>query len=385
MRHAAGPNIPRPTRAVIDLTAIEHNLIQIRDLVGRSVEILAVVKADAYGHGALEVARACEYAGASMLGVALVEEGAELRRAGIRLPILVQCCIREAGIGAALENDLILTTASFAFAEQLSGEASKAGVTANVHADIDTGMGRIGFASGSAVEEIAKLAELPNVSLDGVYTHFSTSEVEDDPFTLDQLQLFEELVNGLSARGVRPSRVHAANSGAVINYPQSHFTLVRPGLILYGVYPDRRLKDKIDLWPALRFETSIVFLKDIAAGTSLGYGRSFVASEPMRIATANVGYADGYPWRLSNSSNALVRGKLVPVVGRVSMDQLLIDVSPVSDASLGDSVTLLGRDGEKSISAEDVAEWAGTIPYEILCGISKRVPRHYVGERRAEA
>ena len=380
MSHPNPMNALPPTRAVVDLGAVEHNMAQVRGLVGEEVEILAVVKADGYGHGAVKVARACERAGAALLGVALVEEGAELRRAGIGLPILVQCCAGENEIDALLEYELTPTIASCEFAERISEKASAAGVTASAHADIDTGMGRIGFSPRTAVEEISKVSSLPNLNLDGIYTHFATSEIEDDPCTLAQLKLFKELVDDLSVRGVEPPRVHAANSGAIINYAQAHLTLVRPGLILYGVYPHRNLENKLDLRPALRFQTSIVFLKEIAAGTSLGYGRSFVAPAPMRIATANAGYGDGYPWRLSNKSTALVRGKKAPVVGRVSMDQLLIDVSSVPNAKLGDVVTLLGADGTERISAEDTAEWAGTIPYEILCRIGKRVPRLYTGE-----
>jgi alanine racemase len=176
--------------------------------------------------------------------------------------------------------------------------------------------------------------------------------------------------------------VHAANSGAIINYPQAHLDLVRAGLMLYGVYPHRKLEDRVDLQPALGFEASIVFLKDVPAGTSLGYGRTFVAPHPTRVATLNVGYADGYPWRLSNKAHAVVRGKRAPVLGRVSMDQLLIDVSLIPDARLGDTITLMGKNGSERISAEDLAEWAGTISYEILCGISKRVPREFVGQKQ---
>lgn len=380
MTDTGAPHGARSTRAVIDLGAIEYNIAAVRDLVGGNVEILAVVKADAYGHGAAKAARACERAGASALGVALVQEGVELRRAGIELPILIQCCADASEIDAILEHRLMPTVASIDFARQLSGRALAAGVTADTHADIDTGMGRIGFAPESAVEQIAEIAKLPNLRLDGLYTHFSTSEIEDDPWTLRQLETFKELAQSLSNRGVRPPRVHASNSGAVINYAQAHLTLARPGLMLYGVYPHRDMEKKVDLRPALKLETSIAFLKEVAAGTSLGYGRSFVAPSPMRIATANVGYADGYPWRLSNKSTALVRGRRVLVVGRVSMDQLLLDVSSVADVELGDTATLLGSDGTGLIRAEDIADWAGTISYEILCGVSKRVPRVYVGE-----
>jgi alanine racemase len=380
MKNHNRPKADRSTLAMVDLKAIEHNISQIRSLVGRQTEILAVVKADAYGHGALKVARLCERAGAAMLGVALVCEGVELRKAGIRLPILIQCCAAGDEIQTILEYELIPTIASLDFARRFSREASKRGVTADIHVDIDTGMGRIGLKAESAADEIQTLSRLPGLNIDGIYTHFATSEIQDDPNTLSQLNLFRNLLETISRRGISPPKVHAANSGAVINYPQSHLTLVRPGLMLYGVYPDKKLREKINLMPALRFETAIVFLKTITAGTALGYGRSFVADKPMRIATANIGYADGYPWRLSNKSKVLVRGKSAAVVGRVSMDQLLIDVTDVPDAEVGDAVTLIGKDGSECITAEDLAELAGTIPYEILCGISKRVPRHYIDQ-----
>jgi alanine racemase len=381
MTGAGAPNdCERSTRAVVDLGAIEHNVAGVRELVGKNVEILAVVKADAYGHGAVKTARTCERAGAAALGVALVQEGVELRLAGIGLPILVQCCADAREIDIIIEHRLMPTVASLEFGKELSRKTAETGATLDVHADIDTGMGRIGFAPETAVEEIAEVADLPGLRLDGLYTHFSTSEIENDPWTQNQLAVFVELVERLSEMEIRPPRIHATNSGGIINYPQAHLTLARPGLMLYGVYPHRDLEKKIDLRPALSFETSIAFMKDITEGVSLGYGRSYISPGPMRIATANVGYADGYPWRLSNNATALVRGARVPVVGRVSMDQLLLDVSSVPGVAPGDSVTLLGSDGSERVRAEDLAEWAGTISYEILCRISKRVPRVYVGE-----
>jgi alanine racemase len=233
-------------------------------------------------------------------------------------------------------------------------------------------MGRIGFEPESAVEEVAEVHRLPNLRLDGLYTHFSTSEIEDDPWTLRQLETFRKVAQALSQAGVRPPRLHSANSGGVINYPAAHLTLVRPGLMLYGVYPGPGLEKKVYLKPAMRFETRIAFLKEIEKGASLGYGRTFIAPGPMRVATANVGYADGYPWRLSNSASALVRATRAPVVGRVSMDQLLFDVSSVPDVALGDTITLMGSDGSERITADDLAGWAGTISYEILCNAANR-------------
>jgi len=353
---------------------------QIRSRAGQTVSVLAVVKADAYGHGAVEVARTCAAAGASMLGVALVEEGASLRLAGLRLPILVQCCVHPDEIEFALRNDLTVTAPSLEFVQQVSAAAARLGCVAPVHIDIDTGMGRIGFAASRAVEEIVELVRLPNLRIEGVYTHFATSEIEDDPGTLAQLDLFRKIAKELASRGIKPGYVHAANSGAILNCPQAHLNLVRPGLILYGVYPGQNLKQKLDVWPVLALETAVTFLKSACAGATFGYGRTFTASGEMKVATLNVGYADGYPWRLSNKASVLIRGKRAAVVGRVSMDQVLIDVTQVPSVGIGERVVLLGRDGEDRITAENLAEWAGTIPYEILCGISKRVPRMYVGE-----
>ncbi len=368
----------RPTRAIVDLGALRHNMRSIRGLIGSGPDILAVVKADAYGHGAIEVAQACLQEGAAMLGVATAGEGAELRRAGITVPILLQCCVSESEIEFALKNRLTLTVPSVGFAKGVSVAAARDGSVAAVHADIDTGMGRIGFSPGTAVREILEVSRLPNLTIDGIYTHFCTSELQDDPLTLAQLDLFRSILEQLAKQRVTPLHTHAANSGAVVNYPQACLTLVRPGLILYGVYPDKKLRDKIDLKPVLRFETIVTFLKTIPAGTTLGYGRTYTARRETKVATLNVGYADGYPWRLSNRAIVLVRGRRAPVVGRVSMDQLLVDVTEVPHVQLGEKVVLLGQDGSERITAENLAEWAGTISYEILCGISKRVPRLYI-------
>jgi alanine racemase len=364
---------------MIDLRALKYNIAQIRRLLPPAVDILAVVKANAYGHGAIEVARINVEAGAAMLGVALVEEGIELRNAGITTPILVQCCAGRDEIQFALENELILTVPSLDFARAVSAIAARLDRKAIVHMDIDTGMGRIGFAPKSAVDEIVQVSRLSHLAINGMYTHFCTSEIEDDPGTVEQLKQFEKLVHELALRGVKPAHIHAANSGAILNYSRSYLTLVRPGLILYGVYPHNVLRKKLDLRSVLRFETAITFLKTISAGTTLGYGRTFTAPREMKVATLNVGYADGYPWRLSNRAFVLVRGQRAPVLGRVSMDQTLIDVSGIPGVEVGEKVVLLGQDGSSQITAEDLAEWASTIPYEILCGISKRVPRVYAG------
>jgi alanine racemase len=373
-------NICRPTKAIINLEALRHNLRPIRKLLKPEADILAVVKADAYGHGAVRVAQTCVEAGAAMLGVAMVDEGVHLRRAGFKIPILVQCCAGLGEIECALKNALTLTVPSLGFGREVSVAAGRLRQKASVHVDIDTGMGRIGFTPKGAADEIVALSGLPGLTIDGIYTHFSTSEIEEDTWTLGQLELFKTIVEELSLRGIRPPYVHAANSGAVLNYAQAYLSLVRPGLILYGSYPDVKLKQKVDLRPVMRLESAITFLKGIPKGTSLGYGRSFISPSDLGIATVNIGYADGYPWRLSNKAFVLVHGKRAPVVGRVSMDQVLVDVTNISEVELGDKVVLIGRQNSEEITAQDLAEWAGTISYEILCGISRRVPRVYVEE-----
>jgi alanine racemase len=314
-----------------------------------------------------------------MLGVAMVEEGAQLRAAGLRLPVLIQCCAGRDEIEYALEHELSLTVPSLEFAQKTSEIAARMKATAAIHVDIDTGMGRIGFAPDTAADQIVRLSQLPHLKVDGAYTHFCVSEKEGDDSTANQLKRFKNVIDELAARGINIRRIHAANSGAVLNHPQSYLTLVRPGLILYGVYPDVKLKAKLDLKPVMKWKTEITFLKTIQAGTTLGYGRTFTAPSVMRIATANVGYADGYSWRLSNKASVLVRGRRLPVVGRVSMDQLLFDVTAIPDVEPGEEVVLLGQDGSERITAEELAHWADTIPYEILCGVSKRVPRVYMG------
>ncbi|HUI46227.1 MAG TPA: alanine racemase [Nitrospirota bacterium] len=367
----------RPTAAVINLGALEHNFNEVdRRTAGR--KILAVVKAQAYGHGAAAVSRRLLELGVAMLGVALVEEGMELRRAGIDAPILVMGSLfpEQAEALAALRLASVVFTMDTARA--LSRAAQQLKTTVSVHVKIDTGMGRIGIAPEQALEFVRLLRGLPGIDVQGLMTHFADADLREKEFASKQMDRFDVLVRSLSESGIPVPLIHAANSAAVLDYQRALFTMVRPGLMLYGYNPLEAGAAHADLLPVLSLVTRIAFLKKVAAGIPISYGRSFVTQRESLIATLPIGYADGFSRGLSNKGEALVRGRRVPVVGRVCMDMCLVDVTEVPDVAEGDDVVLIGRQGRELITAEEIAAKIGTIPYEVLCGISSRVPRIYL-------
>lgn len=377
-------NARRPTWAEIDLDALAENLGVIRAQIGRGVSVMAAVKADAYGHGAVPCARRLEAEGVEWFGVALPEEGIVLRAAGITKPIL---CLGGFWAGqqkACLQRNLTPVVYRLDMIESLDRSARDAGVVADVHVKIDTGMGRLGVRSDDVPQFCEALLRSRNIRVDGLMTHLAAA---DDPaqedFTTRQLERFEHAVQVFRERGFSPSHLHAANSAAAFAYPQARGNMVRPGATLYGfsrdVLPPNIATPR--LRPVMSLRSRIMLLKTISKGEKLGYGCSFETRRESLIATIPIGYDDGYRRALSNHGRVIVGGKLAPVVGRVSMDLTLIDVTDVARVSLQDQVTLLGRDGELSITAEELAELAGTISYEITCGISSRVPRIYVNSR----
>ena len=374
-------NARRPTWAEIDLDALAENLRVIRERVGREVNVMAAVKADAYGHGAVPCARRLEAEGVEWFGVALPEEGIELRRGGITKPILCLGGFWEGQQKACLQQNLTPVVYRLDMIESLDRSARDAGVVADVHVKIDTGMGRLGVRTDDVPQFCEALSRLRNIRVDGLMTHLAAA---DDPaqedFTKGQLERFELAVKVFRERGFSPSYIHAANSAAAFAYPQARGNIVRPGATLYGFSRDV-LSPNITpprLRPVMSLRSRVMLLKTVGKGEKLGYGCSFETSRESLIATIPIGYDDGYRRSLSNRGRVIVGGKLAPVVGRVSMDLTLIDVTDVPGVSLHDQVTLLGRDGALSITAEEVAELAGTISYEITCGISSRVPRIYV-------
>lgn len=377
---ASAPSIPlseRPTAALIDLAALTHNFREVSRRTG-SRKILAVVKAQAYGHGAVPVSRCLAEAGADMLGVALVEEGRELREAGISTPLLIMGAVFPDQAEEIVRLDLITTLTSLQVAQSLSKAARKKGRTAAVHIKVDTGMGRIGLVPEAVPELISGIVELGSVRIEGLMTHFADADLQNKQFAAVQMDRFEKLAHDLEQRGMTVPVRHAANSAAVLDLRRSFFTMVRPGLMLYGYNPLEHALEGVDLHPVLSLVTRIAFIKRVPAGTPISYGRTFTTRRESLIATIPVGYADGYSRGLSNKGQALVGGRRVGIAGRVCMDMTMLDVTDVPGVREGDEVVLIGRQGNESITAGDIAAMTGTIPYEVLCGISGRVPRVYV-------
>ena len=374
----------RPTWAEIDLDALAENLHLIRERVGRDLSVMAAVKADAYGHGAVACARRLETEGVDWFGVALPEEGIELRAAGITRPILCLGGFWEGQQQACLQQRLTPVVYRLDMIESLDLAARAAGVTADVHVKVDTGMGRLGVRSADVAGFCEALPRFRNIRVDGLMTHLASADDPDqDDFTRAQLDRFQEAIDLFRDRGITPTFVHAANSAAAFAYPQARGNMVRPGATLYGFRRDV-LPPNIEaaqLRPVMSVRSRIMLLKTVAKGEKLGYGGTFETNRESLIATIPIGYDDGYRRALSNRSQVIVRGQFAPVVGHVSMDLTLVDVTDVPGVSLHDQVTLLGTDGELSISAEDLGELAGTISYEITCGISARVPRKYFAKQ----
>jgi alanine racemase len=366
------------TRAIVNLDAIAHNLRIIRKAVDRRVKVLAVVKSDAYGHGLIEAARVLEREGADVLGVGDVAEGSALRAAGTAKPIMVLGLIPVQAVPEALDNELTLTIASLRSAQQIAEIATAKGCVAKVHCIIDTGMGRIGFQPDNAAEEIPAILEYSSIDVEGISTHFPRATAERDPFTTNQIKAFKNIIKQLADNGVPFELTHAANSAAAVNYPSAQFDMVRVGIMLYGVAPAKALQGKLDLRAAMRFETRVVFVKSVPEGTPLSYDHTYATPNATIIATIPVGYAHGFGFLLSNAGEVLVRGQRAPVVGRVCMDQTLVNVGHIAGVTVGDKVTLIGRDGKQKIAAEDVAQRAHTIPYDVITRIGKMVCREYV-------
>lgn len=369
----------RPTVASIDLQRLQQNFAQVRGAVGPKTGVLAAVKGDAYGHGAVAVARALEVAGADWFGVALVEEGRTLRQAGVTRPILCLGGVGPAGAEAAIEHRLTPMISDLGEAERLDAAASRRREPYGVHLKIDTGMGRLGVPLPHWERFLDRIANLRWLRVDGIASHLAVSECppgsDGRVFTEEQGRRFLDAVGQARRRGLRPALIHIANSGAIIEHPKLHFDLVRPGLLLYGYSPAGR-SCPLDIKPVMRVSTRVLVVRDLPKGVGLSYGGTWVTPRPTRIATLPVGYADGYPRALSGKAEVLVHGHRVPVRGRVCMDLTMIDVTDVPvPVAAGDEVVLMGEDGDHEINAIDLAEWADTIPYEILAGFSERVPR----------
>lgn len=364
--------------AEIDLDALAHNLSAIRERAGEGVRIMLVVKADAYGHGAVAIAHHALRCGISALGVGTSAEALELRRAGVRARILVLGTIVDEEASALVHHGIEIGLHSSDRARSLEELCARLGARARVHLKIDTGLGRLGVLPQKAMELLELVHDSPHLELAGVMTHMAPGEGTQDERTQAQLDVFESVLQPARERGLVAGWVHAANSACLFTGMRPMYDCVRPGISAYGVLPGK-LPGADELEPVLSLHSQIVYLKDIAAGAEVGYGGTWTATEATRIATLPVGYNDGLAWRLGNNGDVLVRGQRARIVGRVSMDYTCIDVGHIPGVSVGDRVTIVGRQGGESITLEDVARQVGTIPYEISCAVGKRVERIYVG------
>ncbi|HOS69549.1 MAG TPA: alanine racemase [Bacillota bacterium] len=364
----------------VDLDALAHNMREIRRLAKKDALVTAVIKADGYGHGATKIAQTLLENGADRFAVAVLDEGIELREAGFEVPILILGFTDKERAEEIVSYDLEQAVYSWELAEAISKEAVKQNKTAKIHIKVDTGMGRIGLRPDKdSVQLIKKISKLPNIAIEGIFTHFAVADTLDKTYTEGQYERFTWICGELERENVKINVKHCGNSAAIIDLPNMHLNMVRAGIILYGLKPsDEVMLDKIELKQVMSLKVRITHVKEIEAGQSVSYGRRFIAEKKSKIASLPVGYADGYTRMLSGKAEALVKGRRVPVVGRICMDQCMIDVTGIEDVKVGDEVVLFGKQGEGFIHIDELAEKLDTINYEIVCMISRRVPRVYV-------
>lgn len=367
--------------ARIDLDAVSHNMKQLKERIGDGAQIIAVIKMDGYGHGAGPIARMFEekdyiwgYATASF------EEAVSLRNVGIKKPILVLGCIFPEQYEEMLRQEIRATVYMKEMAQAMSEAAVRLGRTAYFHMKVDTGMGRLGFLSNvPGVQDIVEISRLANVKLEGVYTHFARADEQEKEYTVEQHEKFVWMEKALKNEGLNITYYHCDNSAGIIDFPDMKHNLVRAGISIYGMYPsDEVCKDAVNLKPSLELISHITFVKEVEAGTSISYGGTFVAQEKMRVATIPVGYGDGYSRGLSNIADVLIHGKRARILGRVCMDQFMVDVTHIPEAKYMDQVVLIGFDGEEHIPVEELSSLCGRFHYEFVCCLGKRIPRVYI-------
>jgi alanine racemase len=364
--------------AEVNLAAIGHNIAEVRKNVGRDVRICAVIKADAYGHGAVEVGRYLESA-VEYFAVATVDEAIELREAGIKLPIIILSYVSPSRYPEVVGYDVTQTVYSYETAALLSDAAGAQGKTAKAHVALDTGMSRIGFVvSEESADEIQKISRLPHLELEGMFTHFSCADMTDKSYSAMQMEKYDRMCEMLDGRNVAIPIKHICNSAGIMEFDSHRFQMVRSGIITYGLYPSEEVdKSALDLIPAMSFRSHVVNVKTVEAGVGVSYGATYVTKCPTRIATVSVGYADGYPRALSNKGRVLIHGQFAPVLGRVCMDQIMVDVSHIDNVEIEDVVTLFGRDGQNFIPVEEPADLSSSFNYEFVCSLTRRVTRVY--------
>lgn len=364
--------------AEIDLDAINDNVGQVRKAVGEDVKIMAVIKADGYGHGAVSVAKSLNEIGVDAFAVAIIEEGIVLRKRGIQSPILILGYTSPYQYGELVQYGLTQTVFHYEMAKKISDFAVLLGKKAKIHIKVDTGMNRIGFKDNEeSVETIRKIKELPNIEIEGIFTHFACADETDKTSANHQYQRYDAFVKRLEKAGIHIPIKHVSNSAAIIDLKSLRLNMVRSGIMTYGLYPsDEVNKDEIKLHPALSFKSHIIYIKEVEAGEGVSYGSTYVTARKTKIATIPVGYADGYPRALSSKGRVLIRGQYAPIIGRICMDQFMVDVTDIEGVQELDDVTLVGTDGDHTITVEEVAA-EHSFNYEFICGLTKRVPRVY--------
>lgn len=365
--------------AEISLEAIGHNIREVKKRLPEGVKLLGVVKANAYGHGAVPVASYLENQ-VDYFATATIEEAVELRENGISAPILILGYVSPSQYGDLVEYDITQTIDSYAQALALEKEAARQNRKAKAHLAVDTGMTRIGFqVTEHDADEAAKIADLPHIELEGMFTHFSCADQEDKTYCSMQMEKYDKMTALLAERGVTIPLRHICNSAGIMEFDNHRFEMVRSGIITYGIYPSEEVKkERLDLIPALSWKSHVIHVKEVGPGIGVSYGATYVTEKPMtRIATVSAGYADGYPRALSNQGCVLIHGKKAPIIGRICMDQMMVDVTDIPDVQVEDVVTLVGTDGDETITIEEIANPAARFDYEMLCDISSRVTRVY--------
>lgn len=368
--------------AEIDMDAFEHNIREIRRKIGEDTMLCAVVKANGYGHGAVALAKAMEAMGVDWLAVSCADEGIELRHSGITLPILVLGASADSQFEDMIRENITPTIFTLKAARALdrAADAFPEKKPVNIHIKLDTGMGRIGFSDDEkSIQTILEIGRLPNLRIEGLFTHFACADMYGTERTNRQLERYEAMAERLKNEGLDIPVKHCANSAGIMAYEGAYMNMVRAGIIIYGLYPSDEVdKSLIDLYPVMSLRSHITFIKEVPEGTEISYGATFVTSRPSKIATVPVGYADGYFRQLSGKGRVLIKGQYAPIVGRVCMDQMMVDITDLSDIDEGDVVTLVGKDGIREIPVEEPAALAGSFNYEFVCNVSRRVPRVYM-------
>ena len=372
--------------AAIDLDAVCHNISEIKKLVGPDTKIMPVIKADGYGHGAVPVAKALNKIGVDGFAVAIIEEGIALRKQGITKPILILGYTSEYQYASLIQHEIEQTVFSYEMAEAISKFAVTMKKEARIHIKVDTGMNRIGFKpTEESVGQVQRIQKLPNIKIQGIFTHFACADEEDKTSARYQKELFDQFVSKIEEKGIEIPVKHVSNSAAIMDLRECRMDMVRSGIITYGLYPSEEVdKSAIDLKPALSLISHVIHVKEVGPGEGVSYGSTFVTDRKTRIATIPVGYADGYPRALSSRGRVIIRGQYAPIIGRICMDQFMVDVTDIEGVSVMDRVTLVGTEGDKNISVEEAADLAGSFNYEFVCGIGKRVPRVYFQDGKAK-